>query len=365
MIQAGVPARVLNAKNDALEAEIMARAGALGAVTISTNMAGRGTDIRLGGPDESERAAVLALGGLYVIGTNRHASARVDLQLRGRCGRQGDPGRTRFFVSLEDPLIKTYGVRQLIPARRLPAPQAQPIDDPVVAQEIARAQRIIEGTLLDIRKRLWRYSVVVEEQRRVLQSWRAAVLDGQDPLGLLAERCPQRWQEVLARFGAELATRLEQRLTLLAVDRCWSDHLALVARIRDGIHVVNFAGKDPLTEYTREVGQAFAQMRDEMDDAIVAAFDALSLTGASIDWEQAGLLGPASTWTYLVNDEPFGQNPLRGLLNRPALAAAAATMFVALPVLLWGVLLHWRARRARKADRPGPAVLSAPPEPPA
>ena len=111
--------QVLNAKNDAEEASIVARAGALGAVTISTNMAGRGTDIRLGGEDETDRERVAALGGLYVIGTNRHESRRVDLQLRGRAGRQGDPGESRFFVSLEDDLFVRYGIQGVIPTRSL------------------------------------------------------------------------------------------------------------------------------------------------------------------------------------------------------------------------------------------------------
>ncbi len=117
--------RVLNAKNDELEASIIADAGAPGAITISTNMAGRGTDIKLGGADERERDRVVALGGLYVIGTNRHESLRIDRQLRGRAGRQGDPGSSRFFVSLEDPLIRRYGVDKLVSARALPCKAGQ------------------------------------------------------------------------------------------------------------------------------------------------------------------------------------------------------------------------------------------------
>jgi preprotein translocase subunit SecA len=342
---AGVPARVLNAKNDAAEAEVVARAGAPGAVTISTNMAGRGTDIRLGGPDQRQRGQVVAVGGLYVIGTNRHASERVDLQLRGRAGRQGDPGSTRFFLSLEDPLIETYGVRSLIPRRRLPAPRAAAIDDPAVVRTIAGAQRIIEGTSFDIRKRLWRYSVLVDEQRRVLQTWRREVLRGDDPLGLVAERCPERWQRAVARFGAEECMRLERRLTLLAVDRGWSDHLGLARRIKDGIHVVGFVNKDPLVEYTREVAEAFGQLRGLIDDDVAARFTALDLDGERIDWSQAGLLGPSSTWTYLVHDEPFGANPLRGLLGRPALAAFTAVLLAPF-LVLWSLVVYFRRRRS-------------------
>ena len=129
---AGVACEVLNARNDPAEARVVARAGRLDAVTISTNMAGRGTDIRLGGAEEAERDQVVALGGLYVIGTNRHESRRVDLQLRGRASRQGDPGASRFFVSLEDDLLVRYGIRNLIPARIMPARRDEPIEQPIV-----------------------------------------------------------------------------------------------------------------------------------------------------------------------------------------------------------------------------------------
>ena len=364
--RAGVGARVLNAKNDAAEAAIVAEAGAPGAVTISTNMAGRGTDIRLGGPRETQAQEVRALGGLYVIGTNRHASQRVDQQLRGRSARQGDPGSTRFFVSLEDPLIETYGVRGLIPEEHLPAPRAEALGDPMVAREIARAQRIIEGASFDIRKRLWRYSRLMEEQRRAVHSWRRAVLtedsgeseasdedeDEEDDetegaAGVLEERAGERWAQLVARLGPEECRRLERRLTLLAIDRVWSDHLALARRIRDNIHVVSFAGKEPLAEYTREVGQAFADLRDLVDDEIVARFQALEVTEDGVDWGQAGLLGPTSTWTYLIHDDPFGQNAMLGFLNRRTTAMAGAA-FVGPLLVLWGLVLHYKKRLKRR-----------------
>ena len=348
LLAGGVPVTVLNARNDAVEAEIVARAGAPGAVTISTNMAGRGTDIRLGGPDQAERQAVVELGGLYLIGTNRHATRRVDQQLRGRCARQGDPGEARFFVSLEDPLAETYGVRELLPRGGVPAPQDAPLDDPAAGAALAQAQRIIEGTSYDIRQRLWRYSVLIERQRRALQRWRRAVLLGDEPPAALAERCPERWQHLLARAGAAEAARLEQRLTLLAIDRAWSEHLGLVARIRDGIHVVNFAGRDPLTEFTREVAQAFDDLEVIVEDDVVARFQALTIGPQGIDWQQAGLLGPSSTWTYLVNDEPFGPNPLRGLLQRTALAAVAGAIFGPL-LLLWTLIVRLRRRGRDRA----------------
>ncbi|GAI54194.1 unnamed protein product, partial [marine sediment metagenome] len=154
--ESGITCKVLNAKNDELEARIVAHAGSPGTVTISTNMAGRGTDIKLGGDKEQERDKVMKLGGLYVIGTNRHESLRIDHQLRGRAGRQGDPGASRFFISLEDNLIERYRIRNLLPKNIRSLRQEDPIENPLVNREIARGQRIIEGQNFEIRKTLWR-----------------------------------------------------------------------------------------------------------------------------------------------------------------------------------------------------------------
>ncbi len=196
----GVRCEVLNAKHDAEEAAIVARAGTLGAVTISTNMAGRGTDIRLGGEHEADRERVAALGGLYVIGTNRHESGRVDLQLRGRAGRQGDPGESRFFASLEDELLVRYCIHHLIPARYLPGKSETPIDSPVVRREVARAQRIVEGQNLEIRRTLARYAAVVEEQHRQIVERRRAILFGEEGWNVW-EREPERRAALVAAVG--------------------------------------------------------------------------------------------------------------------------------------------------------------------
>ena len=195
---AGVPCQVLNAAHDAAEAAIVARAGEHGAVTIATNMAGRGTDIRLGGPDEADRARVVALGGLLVIGTNRHESRRVDRQLRGRAGRQGDPGETRFFVSLEDDLLVRHGgLSRLIPAGLVPPRSDEPVEGAVLRREMARAQRVIEGQHWDIRRLVSRYAAVVERQFETVVAERLALLRGEDPEGetLVDE---ERWLRVAA-----------------------------------------------------------------------------------------------------------------------------------------------------------------------
>ncbi len=175
--QAGIACRVLNARNDAEEAEIVAEAGALGAVTISTNMAGRGTDIRLGGAGELQREAVMALDGLYIFGTNRHESRRIDDQLRGRAGRQGDPGSSRFILSLEDSLLQRCGIERLLPPKLLQGLRAagesgeadRAVDHPAVRREVARVQRIVEGQHGDLRARLLTYWQLLEHQRCELQ----------------------------------------------------------------------------------------------------------------------------------------------------------------------------------------------------
>ena len=344
-----IPCRVLNAKNNAEEAEIVAEAGALGAVTISTNMAGRGTDIRLGGSRQHQRPEVVALGGLYVLGTNRHESRRIDDQLRGRAGRQGDPGASRFFISLEDELPRRYGIERLVPSRLvegLPADQA--IDHPVLQREVARVQRIAEGQHGDIRQRLLSYSQLLEHQRGELQAWRQSVLAGEEA-SLLAERCPRRWQELVARCGEPLLREVEQRVTLLAIDRAWSDHLAAMQTERDQVHLVSLDGRMPLAEFYRTAGAAFEILLESIDDAIAATFERLEITPEGVDWERAGLRGPSSTWTYLVNDNVFGGNTFLTLSTRASFGLWGVLLCWWL-LIPWALAKHWQRWRQRRAE---------------
>ncbi len=350
--EAGVECRILNAKHDEAEAEVVAEAGSLGAVTISTNMAGRGTDIKLGGRDGRGRAAVAARGGLYVIGTNRHESLRVDQQLRGRSGRQGDPGSSRFFVSVEDPIIARYGIRRLLAVPGLSTGD-EPTTNPVLRREIRRAQRIIEGENLDIRRRLRDYSEVVETQRQWIQAWRHEILRAEPRLALLAERSPARYAQARAVAGDDMLRRVEQRVTLLALDRQWSNHLAQMRWNRDRLPLIGLAGKDPLAEFFREAGDEFDRLPSRVEDQAVRTFEQIEVTADGVDWEQDGLLGPSSTWTYLVNDDQFlGNNVLRDLSHRPG-AAAWAVVTLGPLLFLWGLRERWMRRRKRAArDRP-------------
>jgi preprotein translocase subunit SecA len=349
----GIAHQVLNAKNDEREAAIVADAGAYGAVTISTNMAGRGTDIKLGGHDEADRGRVLALGGLLVIGTHRHESVRIDAQLRGRAGRQGDPGRSCFFVSLDDDLLRRYGIDRLLPRRfreERGEDGATPLDSAVVRREVARAQRIVEGESFDIRRRLFRFAEMLEGQRRYVAEWRQGVLDGSAELDLLRGRAAERWERLESAVGREALFEIERRLTLLTLDRAWSQYLGDLQALRDEVHLVTLDGRDPLSEFTRVAIAAFERLIENVEAEIVAAFATLTVTPDGVDWDAAGLRAPASTWTYLVSDQVFGPNVLRGLANRPSIGLWGTILLG--PVLFaWGLYLHWKRRGERRRER--------------
>ncbi|MCX6573228.1 MAG: accessory Sec system translocase SecA2 [Candidatus Aminicenantes bacterium] len=310
---AGVPCEVLNAKNDELEAAVIARAGVPGAVTISTNMAGRGTDIKLGGPnnpvvaDEEEHDRVAALGGLYVIGMNRHESLRIDSQLRGRAGRQGDPGSSRFFISLEDDIFERYGLTRRLFSRYRLERGAAPVDNELLRKEIAHGQRITEGRNLDIRRALWDYATLVETQRRIVAGWRDAVFapDGAEA-GLPFPTAPELVEAGTAKLGRDPFERLARRAALYHIDGSWTDHLAWLADLREGIHLVSIGRKEPLQEFQKAATDAFLELEDRIGAAIDRTLRSLVAREGPIDLEAAGLKGPSSTWTYLVNEDQFG-----------------------------------------------------------
>jgi preprotein translocase subunit SecA len=347
---AGVVVEVLNAKNDEREAQVVAGAGAPAAVTISTNMAGRGTDIRLGGADEGDRERVLTAGGLYVIGTNRHESRRIDRQLRGRAGRQGDPGSSRFFVSLEDDLVRRYGVEKLVTARHLPRRQDGAIDKPLVAAEIARAQRIVEGETVEVRRTLYAYSAPVERQRRAILERRRGILEEAEPRDALVVEGAARLGELHPGLGEEARLAIARRVALLTLDRCWCDHLAEARDLRDDSHLLAFGGKYPLAEFQRQVGEAFPPLVDRIEDEALRGTVAVVVGPEGVDWDASGLRGPSATWTYLIGENPFGAGAGLSPSFRPQMvfaAAALAPLFVIQGlVLLWN---RWRDRRDRVA----------------
>ncbi|HEX3044492.1 MAG TPA: accessory Sec system translocase SecA2 [Bacillota bacterium] len=303
--QQGIICQVLNAKNDEVEAAIIAEAGALGAVTISTNMAGRGTDIRLGGYQEQTSKQVIALGGLYVIGTSRFESRRVDDQLRGRAGRQGDPGSSRFFISLEDDLIVRYGMEKLISSRKLPAHQAAPLNDPLIHRKIMVAQKIIEGQNFELRETLWNYSWIIEKQRRMIHQRRQNILLEKIPYTFLKTKAPERYLQLLSKFGEPVLLQLERQITLFCIDSCWADYLDEVANIREGIHLVAIAGQTPIDIFRKTVAELFQDLLQNIDSKIIDVFETIAFSENGFDLQKEGIKAPTATWTYLVNDRLF------------------------------------------------------------
>ena len=297
----GIDCVVLNAKNDAQEAAIIAEAGGLGAVTVSTQMAGRGTDIRLGGSGERDHADVGELGGLYVIGAGRHDSRRVDDQLRGRSGRQGDPGASVFFVSPEDTLIVRNGEKfegDIAPDGRMSGPE--------VDRAVTHAQKVAEGVSFEIHRNTWRYGVLVERQRQILAERRRELLTTDAGAKLLRAADEDRYAEVEEALGEEATAHIARLITLYHLDRGWADHLGMLSDVREGVHLRALGRQDPLDEYHRLAIPAFNEFLEQTDADSMATFATAEIT--SPDWVPAdsGLERPTATWTYMVHDNPFG-----------------------------------------------------------
>ncbi|WP_327038202.1 accessory Sec system translocase SecA2 [Micromonospora maris] len=295
----GVPCVVLNAKNDDEEAAIIAEAGAYGAVTVSTQMAGRGVDIRLGGSEQIDRERVAELGGLYVIGSGRHDSRRVDDQLRGRAGRQGDPGGSVFFVSLEDDLVARHAGDTVPPSPRMNADGL--VTDPQVDYAVEHAQRVAEGVNHEIHRNTWRYSVVIEQQRKALAERRERLLTSDVAALMLLDKMPEKAGEM----DEDLLARVARSIALYHLDRLWADHLAELSEVREGVHLRALGRLDPLDEFHRAAVPAFTDLVPEIEARTLATF---AETEFDEDWEPdaAELVRPSATWTYLVHDNPFG-----------------------------------------------------------
>ena len=351
LARAKIRHEVLNAKQHEREAQIVAQAGRSGSVTIATNMAGRGTDIVLGGsleadlealgpeatPDQIARAksdwqarhdAVLAAGGLHIIGTERHESRRIDNQLRGRSGRQGDAGSSRFYLSLEDTLMRIFASDWVQKAMKfLGMKEDDRIEDKMVSRQIEKAQRKVEAHNFDIRKQLLEYDDVANDQRKVIYSQRDELLESESVQEVLAEirrdvvagiiarfvppdsidelwNLPGLEKEALAEFGvqvdlqklvrereeidsagiaehvheafdrlfrekealigSEMMRTLERHVMLTVLDQAWKEHLARMDFLRQGIHLRGYAQKQPKQEYKREAFEMFGQMLDKI-----------------------------------------------------------------------------------------------------
>jgi len=300
--RAGIESRVLNAKNDADEAAVIARAGEPDAVTISTQMSGRGTDIRLGGPDERDRDRVVATGGLAVIATGRYPSSRLDSQLRGRAGRQGDPGASVTFVSLDDTLVLANSPAHVSTEveRRgdaLPMPRRRHIVD--------TAQRIAEAVRLDRHRATWAYNRAIAAQRNTVLTHRARVAEGDLATSTVRDLIAEQYDVLERARGIEVAN-MARAVVLYYLDEQWMAHLALLQDVRDGIHLRALAGQNPADEFHTIAVREFHGFFDAVYRDAAAFIQRLSPSDIGNDLSQLGLRRPSSTWTYMVTDDPFG-----------------------------------------------------------
>jgi preprotein translocase subunit SecA len=310
LVRAGVPAVVLNAKNDAEEARIIAEAGKLGAVTVSTQMAGRGTDIRLGGSDEADHDEVAELGGLHVIGTGRHHTERLDNQLRGRAGRQGDPGSSVFFSSAEDDVVTA----NLEPGK---LPTETDDDGRVVSAKAAglldHAQRVAEGKLLDVHANTWRYNQLIAQQRAIIVERRDTLLRTPTARDELEGRSPKRYEELSEDLSEEQLERTCRLIMLYHLDRGWADHLAYLADIRESIHLRALGRQNPLDEFHRMAVDAFASLAADAIEAAQQTFETANVLEEEPGLDLSKLARPTSTWTYMVHDNPLADDTLSAL----------------------------------------------------
>jgi preprotein translocase subunit SecA len=327
----GIPHQVLNAKYHELEAQIIAGAGAKSAVTIATNMAGRGTDIVLGAGDAAQNEEVKKLGGLHIIGTERHESRRIDNQLRGRAGRQGDPGSSTFFLSTEDELMRLFGTdRMSVIMQKFGLKEGEDIQHPWISKAVESAQRKVEGMNFDIRKQLIDFDNVMNKQREAVYRLRNAILEGEDISETIKEmmtealeenvsawtsaKYPEEWEwanieawllrtfaikyensnpdeisfltpealkedlkeKAFAAYEArkeqltpELMSHIQRMVLLQMIDSSWKDHLYELDQLRKGIGFRAYAQKDPKIEYQKESFALFESMMKRIRDNTV------------------------------------------------------------------------------------------------
>jgi preprotein translocase subunit SecA len=272
LTEANIKHEMLNAKNHEREGEIVAAAGRKGAVTLATNMAGRGVDIKLGGPEASKEDAdfIKELGGLFVLGTERHEARRIDNQLRGRAGRQGDLGETQFFVSMDDSLMRVFGgdrVKNLMGTFKIP--EDEPIEMGIISRTLESAQTKIEGFHFDSRKQILSYDDVLNAQRQSIYRRRLNLLkseadEAEAVLEELYEAFPEAKQTIEAKqaeFGKEVFVDVFRRLVLQLIDMLWVEHLEVMGFTRSSVTLRAYGQRDPLVEYRKEGKRLFKEMQ--------------------------------------------------------------------------------------------------------
>jgi preprotein translocase subunit SecA len=282
----GIPHQVLNAKNHEREGEIIAQSGKKGSVVIATNMAGRGVDIILGGnpstPEEQEE--VRALGGLFVIGTERHEARRIDNQLRGRSGRQGDMGETQFYVSLDDDLMRIFGSDRLKGMMaRFGLPEDQPIASGIVTRALESAQKKIEGFHFDSRKYTLEYDTVLSYQRGIVYGRRRAMVEGD--LGHIISTfyalgdqstLEELAKEKIEQVGEEPFWDTVRRVILYVTDTLWVEHIDTMEHMRQSVGLRAYGQREPLVEYKKEATRLFREMEIRLKEQVLQAVSTIA-----------------------------------------------------------------------------------------
>lgn len=275
LAKAGIPHKVLNAKNHEHEGEIIAQGGVRGAVTVATNMAGRGVDIKLGGnpAKEEDYEEVKKAGGLFVLGTERHEARRIDNQLRGRAGRQGDPGGTQFFVSLEDPLMRIFAsdtIKNMM--GKFGIPEDEPIQNKFITRALETAQTKIEGFHFDSRKHVLEFDDVLNQQRKSVYERRQKLLFGErlfleslytDAMAR-AEEHKDAAEKKKIELGEETFWEAFRRIALQSVDMLWMEHLETMDHVRQSVNLRAYGQRDPLVEYKKEGLRLFREMEETL-----------------------------------------------------------------------------------------------------
>jgi preprotein translocase subunit SecA len=295
----GIPANLLNAKNHENEGAVIALAGGKGKVTIATNMAGRGVDIKLGGPGATKEMEkeVIDAGGLFVLGTERHEARRIDNQLRGRAGRQGDSGETQFFVSLEDDLMRIFASDTLKSVMgKFGIPEDMPIENRMITKRLEGAQTQIEGFHFDSRKNVLVYDDVLNKQRQYIYKMRRTILVGDDTdiesfiqeyLVNKDENSAEVVSQKREEMGNEEFLRVMRRLILQTIDMIWMEHLEVMDYLRNSVNLRAYGQRDPLVEYKKEGARLFEEMKDSIHRNILARIPHIGAGALSEDEKKA------------------------------------------------------------------------------
>lgn len=308
----GISCALLNAKNDEEEAAVISRAGERGAVTISTNMAGRGVDIKLGGEDCREKDFVTDAGGLLVLATSMRESSRITRQLRGRAGRQGDVGESRYFAAVNDDIMNRFDLKGLA-GRHYPTEKINgAINDKTLLKEAERIQRISEGNTFDERMNLMKYTMIGEKHRELTFRRRNALLAGTYDSDQWQTYAPDRYVEAVEKFGKKELQRKQNIILAALLNEFWCDYLDYTAYLREGIHLTQVAGRNPAEEYNIACEEYYSSAADSIPHRMYEKLEAL-LECDSL--EEYIVPMPTKTYTYLLNDiaEEFKTKPL--LLN--------------------------------------------------